>query len=262
MEHNIQLVPARERLFKVGTIVFFIMLFLISVHFLELDVERFVARAENFPEVFSRFMALNVTTLHAGIEQLLVSITLGICGLVIGGVVSFALAFLAADNIAFSRALSIFIKGTVSLIRAIPSLVLILMIVASLGMGNTAGVVGLTLSSIGYLTKAFISTIEEQDDAIIETLRSTGASWLQIVVHGFFPNVIPAFLAWLSIRMESSIAESISLGMVGAGGIGMLLSRAIRQHDHPTISTMILLIFITMFLLEIGLNQMKQKLRA
>ena len=261
MMNKIALTPSKEKLKSLVILFSLLGLFSISTYFLELDLPRFLSRLENFPRIVRLFLALNLEAVRLGIEQLFISIALGICGLVVGGSVSFILAFLAAENITFSPVLSAIIKGGVSLIRALPNLVLILMIVASLGMGNTAGVVGLSLSTVGFLTRAFISTIEDQDDAIVETLRATGANRLQIIVHGFFPNVLPAFLAWISIRMESSIAESISLGIIGVGGIGMLLSRALRQHDHPTVSTLILIIFSTMFILEISLNRIKKNAR-
>ena len=262
METKIKLTPRKEKIITLLILLILIGIFIGSFLLLDLDITRFIERLGNFPRVFRLFLSPNLEMLRTGMEQLLISIILGICGLVIGGLISLILSFLAADNLAVSRSLSLAIKGAVSLIRAIPNLVLILMIVASLGMGYSAGVVGLTLSSIGFLTRAFIGTIEDQDNAIIETLQATGATKLQIIIHGFLPNVLPNFLVWISIRMEASIAESISLGMIGIGGIGMLLNRAIRQHNHSTVSIMILIIFISMYLVEIVLNRIKRKAQA
>ncbi|MCL1949470.1 MAG: ABC transporter permease subunit [Turicibacter sp.] len=257
-EQKIPLELPKEKISRMAVGIILLLVFVLSTHFLDLNVATFVSRLENFPRIAGLFMRLNPEAFRPGIEQLILSVALGVCGLAIGGGVSFILAFLGADNLAPHPLFSVIIKGFVSLIRAIPNLVLILMIVASMGMGNTAGVLGLTLSSIGFLTRAFISTIEDQDTAIIETLQATGASKVQIIIHGFFPNVLPAFLAWISIRMESSVAESISLGVIGVGGIGMLVSRSIRQHDHPTVSTLIVIIFTAMFILEMSLNRVKK----
>lgn len=262
MESKIQLTNNKERLCNISLAIGLILLFIISTHLLNLDMARFWLRLENFSEVIKLFLNLNFESFIPGIEQLGISVMLGICGIVIGAPVAFILAFLAADNIAFSPLLSFIIKGSVSLIRAIPNLVLMLMIVASLGLGNTAAVVSLTLSSISFLTKTFIGTIEEQDNAIVETLRSTGANWQQIIFHGFLPHVIFSFLVWMTIRIESSVAESISLGVIGVGGIGMLLTRAIRQYDYATTSTLILIIFTGMLILECSLNFVKKKLIA
>jgi len=235
--------------------------FLISVWLLDLDLALFLSRLENARRVFYLLAAFNPAALPEIVYQLAVSIALGICGLVIGCALSMVLAFLAASNITPSRSLSWAIKGMVSLIRAVPSLVLILMVVASLGFGYTSGVVGLVLSSVGYLTKAFIATIEEQDFGIIESLRATGASRLQIMLHGIFPCVRSAFLSWSSIRLESNIADSVSLGLVGAGGVGMLVSRAVRQVNFPNLTTTILVIFAAMLLIELATSRMKYRWR-
>ena len=230
-----------------------------AIH-LNLNFGSFFARLENATTVLTHFFALDLTGLPEIIYQLLISIALGICGLVIGGLLALMLAFIAANNLTFNRSISLLIKSFISILRAIPSLVLILMIVASLGFGYSAAIIGLAFSTMGYLTKAFIATIEEQDFAIIETLTTTGATKLQIIAHGIWPNVKNAFLSWIFIRLESNIADSISLGIVGAGGVGMLLARAIRQHQFAQISTIIVVVFITMLLLEAFSNYLKQKL--
>lgn len=262
METKIQLTQTKERIYNTSLAIGLILLFIISTTLLNLDMNRFWSRLDHLPEVIKLFLDLNFDSFGPGIEQLAISVMLGICGLVIGGPVAVVLAFLAADNLAFSTTLSFIIKASVSLIRAIPNLVLMLIIVTSLGMGYTAAVVSLTLSSVGFLTKTFISTIEEQDKSIIETLGATGANWLQVVVHGFLPNVIPSFLVWIVIRLESSVAESISLGIIGVGGIGMLLTRAIRQYDYATVSMLMIIIFSGMLILEFSLNSIKNQIKS
>ena len=240
----------RKRIYPLPTIVGIIVLFVISAYRLDLDFSRFISRLTNAPNIIRLFFTFNFSALPDVLRQLLISITIGICGLVIGFVLSIILAFLAANNITPFKPLSWLIKGVIAIIRAIPSIVLILMVVASLGLGNIAGVAGLMFSTLGYLTKAFITTIEEQNYTIIEAKRATGASWIQIVVHGLLPNVWKSFVSWISIRLEANIADSISIGIVGAGGIGMLIDRFNRENNFPSLSTTIVVIFLAMLLLE------------
>ena len=234
-------------------------LFVFSLSMINLDLASFFGRLYRIPRILSLFMALELSIVGDALGQLVVSIAMALAALLLGGIIALFLSFLAAENTAPSKTIAAAIKGLVSTIRAIPNIVLILMIMAALGLGPIAAVTSLTLSSIGYFTKAFASTIEEQDTALIESMRATGANWFQILVHGFFPNVMPSFLAWISIRLEMSISESISLGVIGAGGIGTMLARAIRTHQHPEVSTLILIIFITMLTIEILLNIVKKK---
>lgn len=258
---RITLEPAKDRYIKLAIVVVLAGVFVASVNALDLNVAQFISRLGNAGNVLRRFMAFDASVLSAGIGQLTISVLLGVCGLIVGGVIAFVFAFCAAENTTFFKPLGWVIKALVSIIRAVPNLVLILMIVASIGMGYTAGFIALTLSSIGYLTKAFISTIEEQSNDIAEALRAGGASWFQVMYHGYLPHVVTGFISWLAIRMESSVSESISLGVVGAGGIGMLLSRAIRQNNTASLGTLILLIFVFLYALEMAMTKFRRSLQ-
>jgi phosphonate transport system permease protein len=134
------------------------------------------------------------------------------------------------------------------------------MIVVSLGFGPTAAVVGLMFSTLGYLTRAFVGTIEEQGYAAIDAMRATGANRLQIIFKGLLPGVFTAFVAWVAIRLEANVADSVSLGIVGAGGVGMLISRAERQVNFPNLTTTILVIFAAMYLIELSALWLKKKI--
>jgi len=237
------------------------LLFFASLRHVDLGVARFIGRLDRVPPILRLMASINFDAILPGLQQLFVSFAMGLVGLMLGGALAFVLAFLAADNIAPNKALAIAIKAFVSTIRAVPSLIFILMIVAAVGLAYTAGVVVLILSSMGYLTKAFIGTIEEQHKGLITAMRATGAGWWQIVLHGLLPAAWTGFLAWLAIRLETSVAESVTLGVVSAsvGGIGALLARAERHRDFPTITTLLIIIVIGMVLLECLANHMRKR---
>jgi len=258
-EQKIRIMPLPVRVWKIGIIVGLFAIFSAGLHFANLDFSRFVSRLPNIPRVMSMLMAVNPAMVIPGLQAFFTSLVMGVVGLVLGGLFAFVLAFLAADNIAPWRTLAICIKAFVSIVRAVPGLVIILMIVAAIGFGYTTGVVALSISTMGYLTKAFIGTIEEQHKGVITAMRASGANWGQIVIHGLLPSVATGFLAWLAIRLEMSVAESITLGIVGAGGIGTLLRRATIALDHPTITTMVLIIFVCMFVLELVMGWVRRK---
>ena len=255
----IYLTPKKNKFKILGVLIGAISIFAISAFYLELDFVTFIQRGSEAGAVVSNFLVLNTQDIGEIITQLFVSVAMAIASLMIGILLSFIFAILGATNITPSKTLSIIIKSGVSVIRAIPSLVWILMIVASLGFGSLAGVVGLVFPTIGYLTKSFISSIEEVAEEMIETMKSTGASWLQLVFEGILPNVLQPFTTWIAIRLESNVAESISLGMVGAGGIGTVLSRAISSYNYGKITMCILVIFITMLVFELSMGQVKKK---
>ena len=211
---------------------------------LGIDMGKFVERLSNVGPVLRRMAAINLTILPDIAAGIGISMALAVVSLLAGAVISVILAFLAA-----------------SVIRAVPALVWVLMVAASIGFGNTGGMIGLMFPVIGYLTKSFIATIEEQGGGAIEAMRASGTRWIDIVLKGLLPESIPGFISWIAIRFESNIAESISFGMVGVSGIGMLLNRAIYQYKYSSITTIILVIFLSMFVIEILSNYITAKVR-
>jgi phosphonate transport system permease protein len=254
-----RVVPGKTKIMHTAVFFAVVILFFVCLRYINLDAARFINRLSNAPRVLRLLMNLNTAMILPGLRQFLTSFAMGVVGLVFGGVLAFVLAFLAADNIAPWKPLSYIIKAFAGVVRAVPSLVFILMIVAAIGLGHNAGVVCLILSSMGYLTKAFIGAIEEQPGDIVILMRATGANWGQIVIHGLLPAVFTGFLAWIALRLETSVAESVTLGVVGAGGIGTLLSRAIRQFDYPTVSVLIIIIVVCMALLEWAAGRVRRR---
>lgn len=259
---KVRITPRGENVKKALAVAVLIFVFCFSIMELGLDIQKFVERLSNIVPVVSRMAVVDLSILPEAMLGMLTSLTLAFVSLCIGTVISLIFAFLAAANIAPSKVLAAVIKGCVAVVRAVPALVWVLMVVAGMGFGNTGGMIGLIFPVVGYLTKSFTATIEEQGTGLIESLRATGASWLDIVLKCLLPTVFPAFVSWIAIRMEGNMAESISLGMVGVSGIGSLLNRAIYQYNYGVTTTLILIIFISMFMLEMGSNYLKKKIHG
>lgn len=253
--------PLTEKLSQTVLVTCLVLILIGSARYLDLNLSLFAERfMNNVFVVVPRLMAFNSSILPDVFHQLIISMLIGICALTLGMAVSFVLSFLAARNTTPYMPLGLFIKSIISIIRAVPSLVLILMFVASLGFGYIIAVVGLMFSSIGYLTKAFTASIEDVDFGIIEAMRATGAGRIQVIMHGLVPCCITAFISWVSIRLESNISDSISIGIVGAGGVGMLIARANRQLNFADLSTILLVIFAAMLLIEFATGRLRRTL--
>lgn len=237
-------------------------IFFVSVTMLDMDLTKFMQRFANLPEVVGRMMKLNLSILPEIVMETFVSICLAFSALVLGSIIAFVLACLCATNIAPNKVLSTFIKGVVATIRAIPAIVWVLMVVASIGFGNTGGMIGLIFPTVGYLTRSFSSSFEEEGYERIEALKATGANWFNIIAFALIPQTMPKLVSWIALRFEGNIAEGISLGMVGVGGVGYLLSKAIIRFDYASISTIIIVIFLTMFTMEMIMQRVKKKIHG
>ena len=113
--------------------------------------------------------------------------------------------------------------------RSVNSLVWALLFVGIFGPGALAGTLAIAFRSIGFVGKLFGEAIEETARGPIEALDAAGAPWLSRLAFGYWPQVKPAFWSIALFRWDINVRESAVLGLVGAGGIGMILDSALES---------------------------------
>jgi phosphonate transport system permease protein len=174
--------------------------------------------------------------------------TLGTGLAIIAGV---PLAFLAARNT--TPGAFIFRPAALFLIvasRSINSLIWGLVLIVIVGPGVLAGVLAIALRSVGFIAKLLYEALEESDPKSAEAIASTGASGLQVVSYGIWPQVLPAFAGISVFRWDINIREATVLGLVGAGGIGIQLNAAINTLEWSRVSVILLMIFAAVIVAE------------
>lgn len=189
------------------------------------------------------------------------SLQIAVVGTLTASLIAFALSFLAAENIAPSPGIAWALKGFASLLRSVPILVWALVYIVAVGMGPLPGILAIITHGVGMQIKLFAQSIEEVDEGVVEALRATGAGWLQIVLQGVLPAVWTALIAWCIMRFEGDIGDSTILGVVGAGGIGHELSRAMRLYQFDAGFFIVLIIFAMVFTVEMLGNRLKMAIR-
>jgi len=255
-------ITKKGSLLKSITIILVIaVVFMSAVNLVNLDFQKFFDRLSNVPDVLKRMMAIDFSIVPEAILSIITSLSLAFLTLVIAVILSTFLSFLAASNIAPSKSLSLTIKGVLAIIRAVPSLVWGLMVIASIGFGYTSGFVAMMFPALGFLIKTFTGSIEDAGDEIIEAMKSTGASWLNIIFHGLIPLCITSFVSWITIRFESNVSSSIELGIIGVGGIGLLLTQSINSYNYAQTTTLVIMICILMICIELVVTKVKNSIK-
>jgi phosphonate transport system permease protein len=178
---------------------------------------------------------LKIIFLHPGSTHLTfakalyeVVITLGLAFLttLFGGFIALFLGLLSAQNLA-PRVLTNVIKAFVAFVRAVPTILWVLIFAVAAGLGSAAAVIGMTFHTISYLTKAYAESFEELDRSVIEALRASGANWWQIVFQAVIPSSFTYLLSWTFLRFEINFANAVAMGAAaGAAGIGFDLYMA------------------------------------
>src|SRR3546814_11134988 len=98
-----------------------------------------------------------------------------------------------------------------------------MLFVVAVGLGPFAGVLALFLHTTGVLAKLFSEAVEAIDPRPVEGIRATGAHPLEEIAFGIVPQVMPLWISYALYRSESNVRAATVVGMVGAGGTGVVL---------------------------------------
>jgi phosphonate transport system permease protein len=135
--------------------------------------------------------------------------------------------------------------------RAINEMVFAMLFVVTVGLGPFAGVLALWIHTTGVLAKLFAEAVEAIDQRPVEGVRSTGASWLAEVWFGVLPQVLPLWISFALYRFESNVRSATVVGMVGAGGIGVVLWEMIRGFLFQETCAVMLIIIVAVTLFDV-----------
>ena len=165
-------------------------------------------------------------------------------GSLLGAILALPLAVLTARNLAALRPLAWLAKGVLDVTRSIHTLVFGLVLVGIVGLGPTAGILAIALHSLGSYGKLFAEAIETLDRAAIDAVRSVGAGPVQVFFNAIWPAVLPQFVSSHLYIWEFNIRDSTILGIIGAGGLGLLISEATALFQWGRLSTVLLVVFL------------------
>ncbi len=196
----------------------------------------------NLGPLFRGFVNPDGGVLNLAVDRMLESFFMAVVGTTIGGILSVPVAFLSAANLLGSQARAVPGKSFLAGIRTFPELLLGIIFVSSFGPGQLAGIMALGINSIGFLGKVFADVIEGIDPGPSEALRATGASPLHVFRYAVMPQVMPEFLSTVLYRFEVNLRSSATLGLVGAGGVGVLLVQRIQFRRWSEISMILIVI--------------------
>ena len=170
----------------------------------------------------------------------------------LGVLLSISISIMAAKNVA---PLPIYIlgRGIIIVSRSFHPVIVAILFVAAVGFGPLAGILTLTLYSIGFVAKMLAEEIEEIDWGQVEAMRSVGAGYVKTLVYAVFPQILPRQVGLSMYQLDSNLRASAVVGIVGAGGIGGTLMNAFGRYDYD-FAFAILLLIISIILISEGVS--------
>ena len=197
---------------------------------------------------FRQFIAglwpLNWEIFGEVLSETLVTIEVAWLGTLIAAIIALPLSFLAARNTTPALPIGTLCRFFFNVDRAIDMVIVALILVSALGFGPVGGVIAIAIHTIGSIGKLFAEAIEEIDQGPVEALQSTGASRMQVVRWGVIPQVTPYFIGYFLYRLELNIRSAVVLGVVGAGGVGVMLKNNLMQFQYHNVSMILLVIVV------------------
>jgi phosphonate transport system permease protein len=186
------------------------------------------------------------------------TVEIAVWGTLVALVLAIPLAYFGARSYSFGSATYHAARAACSFSRALPELIVALLFVLLFGVGTIPGIFALGFHCSGFLGKFFADDIENTDVGPQNALRATGAGKLKVLRYAVLPQIMPQLLAYLQYILERNVRMATVLGVVGAGGIGYELKGYHDESLYGNVTTILLAIFVTVFLLE----QITQRVRA
>lgn len=213
--------------------------------------------SSNMASYAADFFPPNFRQWRLYIEEMVVTLQIAIWGTALAVITAIPMGLLASSNIVPWWIYQP-IRRLMDACRAINEMVFAMLFVVAVGLGPFAGVLALWIHTSGILAKLFSEAVEAIDPQPVEGIRSTGASAMHEIVYGVIPQVIPLWISFALYRFESNVRSASVVGMVGAGGIGVVLWEIIRGFQYAETCAVMLIIIVTVSIIDLISARIRQ----
>lgn len=191
------------------------------------------------------------------LAEMLITVQIALWGTVLAIVCAIPLGILCAENIVPWWVYQP-VRRVMDACRSINEMVFAMLFVVAVGLGPFAGVLALFVGTTGVLAKLFAEAVEAIEPGPVEGVRATGASALQEVIFGVIPQVLPLWISFALYRFESNVRSATVVGMVGAGGIGVILWEAIRGFQFGQTCALLIIIVAVVSVIDIVSQRLRK----
>jgi phosphonate transport system permease protein len=217
---------------------------------MDVSAERVVSGLANSAHFLGRLFPPNFARWELLAKGLKESLEIAVLASAAGILFSLPIGFLAARNL-MPGWVSWPARLVIVAARSFHPVIVAILFVKAVGFGALAGILALTLASIGFIGKLFAEAIEEISLPQVEGVRATGASFLSVISYGVLPQVFGRFIGFCTYQLDSNLRNSTMVGIVGAGGIGGTLFAAFQRFDYDYLCAILISIIALIMLGEV-----------
>ena len=218
-----------------------------------------VRQSGNMTEYAASFFPPDFREWRYYLEEMVVTLQIALWGTALAVLCAVPLGLLSSANVA-----PLWVRQPVRRLmdaaRAINEMVFAMLFIVAVGLGPFAGVLALWVHTTGILAKLFSEAVEAIDPQPVEGIRATGANALEEILYGVLPQVLPLWISYSLYRFESNVRSASVVGMVGAGGIGVILWEIIRGFQYAQTCAVMIVIVVTVSFIDLVSARIRQAL--
>lgn len=205
---------------------------------LDFTWERFVVGIDNGTRFIGRMFPPDLSKWDLLAKGLYESLEIAVIASALGILLSLPIGLLAARNL-MPPWITWPARGFIALCRSFHQVIIAILFVKAVGFGALAGILALTVASIGFVGKLFAEAIEEISLKQVEAVRATGAPFMNVIIYSVMPQVLTRFVGFATYQLDSNLRNSTMVGIVGAGGIGGTMFSAFQRFDYDFLFTIL-----------------------
>ena len=184
------------------------------------------------------------------VDPFLETLYIAIIGTVFGGILAIPMAILAARNLSPGLLVWFADRNFMNILRTLPDLFWAMLFATAVGFGPVAGALALTVFTIAMVSKLWSESLESIDMGLPEAIRSVGGRWDQMVRFGVLPQAAAHYVSYVLYAFELNVRASMVLGLVGAGGIGMILETQRANFEYERVTLIVLAVLVAVLVIE------------
>jgi phosphonate transport system permease protein len=191
------------------------------------------------------------------VREMLVTVHIAVWGTVLAIVCAVPFGLICSSNIVPPWVYQP-VRRAMDACRAINEMVFAMLFIVAVGLGPFAGVLALWVHTTGALAKLYSEAVEAIDPRPVEGVRASGASAVEEILYGVIPQVLPLWISYSLYRFESNVRSASVVGMVGAGGIGVVIYEVIRGFEYAQTCAVMLIIVVVVSAIDLLSAQVRR----
>ncbi|MBB5444578.1 MULTISPECIES: phosphonate ABC transporter, permease protein PhnE [unclassified Paraburkholderia] len=212
----------------------------------------------NMGQFAADFFPPDFTEWRNYVQEMYVTLAVAIWGTALSLVCAVPFGLMSANNLAPQWVVQP-MRRLMDACRAINEMVFAMLFIVAVGLGPFAGVLALWVHTTGVLAKLFAEAVEAIDPRPAEGVRATGATRLDEIVYAVLPQVLPLWISYALYRFESNVRSAMVVGMVGAGGIGVVLYEAIRSFNYAQTAAVMIMVIVVVTVIDLGSAWLRER---